>query len=112
MQTPPKNLLLVQSVHFHKSEQEIVEFVHLNTITGVLITCETITYKAGEPATSHIIFHHFKARTGWCVHMTWRNGFSLRRRTLLWQKLPSDCKEKLASFQQHVIELKKRTNTS
>jgi hypothetical protein len=64
--------------------------------TEVLITCETTKYKARELAKSHnITQHNFKASTGWCVQMMWKNRFSLCRRTSLCQKLPADFEEKL-----------------
>ncbi|KAJ8403318.1 hypothetical protein AAFF_G00355350 [Aldrovandia affinis] len=48
----------------------------------------------------------FKASFGWCRRMMRRNGLSLRRRTSLAQRLPSDFREKLLSYQRYVIQVK------
>jgi hypothetical protein len=58
----------------------------------------------------NIACQEFKASTGWCVQMMQRNRLSLRQRTSLCQKLPSDFEEKLLAFQKHVIGLQKANN--
>jgi hypothetical protein len=95
---------------FQELEKEVVEFVRLNRKTGVPITREIIKYKARELCKSHITQHHFKASTGWCVRMTRRNGFSLRKRTSLCHRLPADFEEKLVAFQRHVIGVRKKAH--
>jgi hypothetical protein len=92
---------------FQELQKEVVEFLRFKRNTGVPITRETIKYKVRELCNSHITQHHFKASTGWCVRMMRRNGFSLRRKTLLCHSLPADFEEKLVAFQRHVIGLRK-----
>uniref|UniRef100_A0A672FD58 DDE-1 domain-containing protein n=1 Tax=Salarias fasciatus TaxID=181472 RepID=A0A672FD58_SALFA len=50
----------------------------------------------------------FKASLGWCKRMMRRNGLALRRKTSLAQRLPSDFREKLLSYQRYVLGLRKK----
>ena len=49
----------------------------------------------------------FKASVGWCRRFMRRNLLSVRRRTHITQKLPSDFEDKLISFQRYIIKLRK-----
>lgn len=49
----------------------------------------------------------FRASRGWVERMMRRNGFSLRRRTTICQKLPGDFDDKLVAFQKYVIGLRR-----
>uniref|UniRef100_A0A671NPD7 HTH CENPB-type domain-containing protein n=1 Tax=Sinocyclocheilus anshuiensis TaxID=1608454 RepID=A0A671NPD7_9TELE len=76
---------------------------------GLSITRAVIQLKALEIAKElGIPPTEFKASLGWCRRMMRRNGFSLRRRKSLAQRLPSDFMEKLLSFQHYVIGLRKK----
>jgi hypothetical protein len=73
MKSTQKSFSGLKHRYFQELKHEITEFVHLRRKTGVLITYETIKYRAQE----------------------------LRRNSLC-QKLPPDF-EKAAALQQHVI---------
>lgn len=71
---------------------------------GMPISRAVIQLKAVEIAKElNIPTADFKASLGWCKRMMRRNGLTLRRRTSLAQRLPSDFGEKLLSFQRYVI---------
>ena len=59
-----------------------------------------------------VSYTHLKASFGWIRQMMRRNGFALRRRTSLAQKLPSDYEEKLLHYQRFVINLCNKHNYS
>jgi hypothetical protein len=42
-----------------------------------LMTYEVINIKHRILLKSHIMWHQFKSSTYWCVHVMWRNGFTL-----------------------------------
>jgi hypothetical protein len=48
----------------------------------------------------------FKASNGWVVKFMCRKGLSLRQRTTLAQKLPTDYVENLIACQRHIINLR------
>lgn len=74
-------------------------------------TRDAIQLKALELAHNmNIPRREFKASIGWCRRMMRRNGFSLRRRTSLAQRLPKDCEEKLVAYQRFIIKLRKQHN--
>ncbi|KAJ8412737.1 hypothetical protein AAFF_G00116880 [Aldrovandia affinis] len=73
------------------------------------ITRAVIQLKALEIAKDlNIPPTEFKASFGWCRRMMRRNGLSLRSRTSLAQRLPSDFREKLLPYQRYVIKLRKK----
>lgn len=94
---------------FIELERTVVEYVREKRNEGLPITVEVIKMKALEVATTlKIVRADFRASRGWCVRMMRRSGLSLRRRTSLAQKLPSDFAEKLTEFQRYVINLRKK----
>lgn len=94
---------------FDAVDERVVAFVCEKRAEGMPISREILKLKGLEIATAlDIPRTEFKASTGWCVRMMRRAGFSLRRRTSLAQRLPSDFSEKLIKFQQYVIRLRKQ----
>lgn len=92
---------------FQEIEKQVVDFVKVQRANGMPISCEAIQYKAREIAkTFNLTQRDFKASRGWCVRMMRRNGFCLRRRTSLCQKLPADFEEKLVAYQRYIIRLR------
>lgn len=79
---------------------------------GLPVTREALMLKAREIATHKGL--QFKASRGWCEKFMKRQCLSLRRRTTICQKLPSDYEDKLVQYQRHVIQLrlKKRYHLS
>lgn len=49
----------------------------------------------------------FRASRGWVEHVMRRNGFSLRRRTTICQKLLTDFEENLTAFQRYVMKVRR-----
>jgi hypothetical protein len=54
----------------------------------------------------------FKASRGWCEKFMKRKILSLRRKTKISQKLPSEFETKLTEFQRFIIGLHRRNNYS
>ena len=50
----------------------------------------------------------FKASPGWCTRFMKRNGYSIRARTKIAQKLPKEYADKITSFQRYVIRQRLR----
>ena len=88
-----------KQVHFQELEAEIAEFVCLERKIGSPVACETVKYKTWELGETHITWHYFNVSMGSREHIMRMNGFSLRRRSLLYQTLPGNFEEKLVSFQ-------------
>ena len=96
-----------QSGRFIEVDRRVFEYVREKRSEGMPITRAVIQFKALEIA-RELNITGFKASLGWCRRMMRRNGLSLRRRTSLAQRLPSDFGEKLLSFQRFVINLRKK----
>lgn len=89
-------------------EEEVCEFVRSERCRGFAVTADAIQMKALEIATRMQIPRTvFRASRGWVERMMRRNGFSLRRRTTICQKLPADFEEKLTAFQRYVMKLRR-----
>ncbi|KAJ8362614.1 hypothetical protein AAFF_G00365480 [Aldrovandia affinis] len=98
-----------QSGRFQEIDKRVCEYVTEKRNDGMPITRAVIQLKALEIAKDlNIPPTEFKASFGWCRRMMRRNGLSLRRRTSLAQRLPSDFREKLLSYQRYVIKLRKK----
>lgn len=91
-------------------EKELCEFVRSERCSGFAVTADAMQTKALEIATRmNIPSAVFRASRGWVERMMKRNGFSLRRRTTICQKLPLDYEDKLVKFQQYVMELRRKS---
>lgn len=75
---------------------------------GMPVSQNAIRIKAIRIArTQNVPREQFKASMGWCKKFMQRFGLSLRRRTTIAQKLPSDYTDKLIEYQKYVINLRK-----
>ncbi|KAJ8362613.1 hypothetical protein AAFF_G00365470 [Aldrovandia affinis] len=109
MQIVREKLIAVRSGRFQEIDKRVCEYVTEKRNDGMPITRAVIQLKALEIAKDlNIPPTEFKASFGWCRRMMRRNGLSLRRRTSLAQRLPSDFREKLLSYQRYVIKLRKK----
>uniref|UniRef100_A0AAQ5X707 HTH CENPB-type domain-containing protein n=1 Tax=Amphiprion ocellaris TaxID=80972 RepID=A0AAQ5X707_AMPOC len=98
-----------QSGRFQELDRRVCAYVDEKRKDGMPISRAVIQLKAMEIAKElNIPTADFKASLGWCKRMMRRNGLTLRRRTSLAQRLPSDFGEKLLSFQRYVINLRKK----
>uniref|UniRef100_A0A668A962 HTH CENPB-type domain-containing protein n=1 Tax=Myripristis murdjan TaxID=586833 RepID=A0A668A962_9TELE len=98
-----------QSGRFQELDRRVCAYVDERRKDGMPISRAVIQLKAVEIAKElNIPTADFKASLGWCKRMMRRNGLTLRRRTSLAQRLPSDFGEKLLSFQRYVINLRKK----
>lgn len=97
-----------QSGRFEEIDRRVCQYVTEKRQDGMPVTRAIIQLKALEIAKElNIPPAEFKASLGWVKRMMRRNGLSLRRRTSLAQRLPSDFEDKLLSFQRHIIKLRK-----
>lgn len=92
-------------------ENEVSDFVRERRRNALRVTAEIIQRKANEVARSQNLTRlDFRASRGWVDKFMKRQGFSLRRRTTICQKLPGDFEEKLVNYQKFVISLRKEFN--
>lgn len=85
-----------QSGRFQELDRRVCAYVDEKRKDGMPISRAVIQLKAVEIAKElNIPTADFKASLGWCKRMMRRNGLTLRRRTSLAQRLPSDFGEKL-----------------
>jgi len=97
--------------HFLELEKELVCWVREKRQGGFGIStnvmsqgqtyCKEIWTRGGKK---------FRASKHWCYRFMERNGFSIRRRTTVAQKLPKDYKDKLINFQRFIISKRKQHN--
>ena len=88
-------------------EQKVVLWVRERRAAGIGVSTKDIRMKALQIARTIGGLSDFKASVGWCRRFMRRNLLSLRRRTHIAQKLPSDFEDKLISFQRYIIKLRK-----
>lgn len=92
-------------------EEEVCEFVRSERCSGFAVTADAIQVKAMEIASRMQIPRAvFRASRGWVERTMRRNGFSLRRRTTICQKLPGDFDDKLIAFQKYVLGLRREND--
>ena len=81
-------------------DREVLEFVLERWKNGLPVTSDIIREKVNEVARAQNIQRHvFKASCGCVDRFMRRSGLSLRRRTAICQKLPTDFEEKLVNLQ-------------
>ncbi len=90
-------------------EKELVNYILESRSAGLAVATAVVRIKAKEIARQRGITD-FKASPGWCFRFLRRHNISIRRRTHISQKLPSDYDDKLLSFQKFVIQTRKRLN--
>lgn len=90
-------------------EAGLAEFIQERRDRGHAVSTEMAQMEALRLAkVQGIPFNQFRASRGWFHRFMKRQGFSIRRRTTLCQRLPDAYEEKLLSFQRYVIDLRKR----
>lgn len=92
-------------------DDAVARFVVERRASALPVTRQILQLKALEEAKNQGI-GNFKASFGWCRRFMIRNGFSLRRRTTICQKLPADFDQKLVSFQRYIMQLRKKNQYS
>lgn len=92
-------------------EDELAAFVRDTRTNGLCVTATLIRKKAHEIARrTGIALVAFKASRSWVDRFMRHQGFSLRRRTSICQKLPLAFEQKLIEFQRYVIDLRTRNH--
>lgn len=93
---------------FTEIDQVVLQWILEQREKGFPVSRRAIKVKAlREARNRNIPQTDFKASYGWCRRLMRRSGLSLRRRTTIAQKLPT---EKLIQYQKHVIKLRKLHN--
>ena len=83
-------------------EQDLMAWITEKRNNGLAILPAMVRLKALEmskDAKYEITAGQFKASNHWCQRFMKRNGLSLRQKTTLAQRLPSDYEEKIVQFQ-------------
>lgn len=90
-------------------EAEVAEFIREERKNGFSVTCDGIREKANAVAKRLDIPRNvFRASRGWVQRFMKRQGFSIRRRTTICQKLPQDFEQKVINFQRYVTDLRRK----
>lgn len=93
---------------FPEVEKELLVYVEKLRNSGCAVSVEMLQFEARRIATANgVSIASFKASRGWISRFMRRNDLSIRRRTTLCQRLPTDYEEKVVSFHRHVIEKRK-----
>lgn len=91
----------------HEVETALAEFVRTQRAAALPVTTEVLQAKARELSRERgLTPKDFKASRGWLQKFMKRFGFSLRRRTSITEKLPSDFEEKPIAFQRYVLRMR------
>ena len=88
-------------------EQDLMAWITEKRNNGLAILPAMVRLKALEmskDAKYEITAGQFKASNHWCQRFMKRNGLSLRQKTTLAQRLPSDYEEKIVQFQRFIIK--------
>lgn len=84
-------------------DKQVLAYTEELRNNGYSISYEMLQLKAQEVArTQNIPRAQFKASRGWVIRFMRRNGLSVRRRTTICQKLPTDYTEKVVCFHRFV----------
>lgn len=94
---------------FTEVDKRVCQYVTSLRQQGLPVTRHILQMKALE-ISGELNIQDFKASFGWMRRMMRRNGFTLRRRTSIAQKLPTDFEEKLIEYQRFIIGLRKQCN--
>lgn len=103
-----------QRPRFHALEERLAAWITDKRVNGLIITRTAIRIRALNlmkmPEFAQKAPKDFVASAGWCDRFMRRNNFTVRARTKLAQKLPSELEDKVEAFQRHVIRLRKEKN--
>ena len=97
--------------HWPELENELYQWVIAKRQNGYIVSRNTIKIQAlkwsnSNPQTSH----NFKASSSWCTRFMERKDLVIRQKTKISQKLPCELENKITSFQQYIIKLRKSHN--
>jgi len=97
------------SAHFPELEAELLQWVTDRRLQGYGISTSELRLKGLHLAkkTNNSNFH---ASVAWSYAFLKRHHLSIRRRTHIAQKLPSDYEDQLTNFQSFIIGLRKKNN--
>ena len=84
---------------FVREEKELKDWLLSLRQNGYIVTRGAIRLKAKELITNP----SFKASAGWCTRFMRRNDLTIRQKTKISQKLPTDLEDKITSFQRFII---------
>lgn len=97
---------------FPQQRGRAAQLGHGTQIQGYGVSTAEIHIRALKIAKKDPKARYFKASTDWCYFFLKRHNLSIRRRTLISQKLPEDYEEKLYNFQSFVIKMRMRNRYS
>ena len=95
--------------HWPELEEQLVKWIDENRLSGFVVTRNEIMLKARSLAKKNKIVG-FTGSISWCSRFMKRNGFVLRMKTKISQKLPADLEDKITNFQSFVIKLRRQHN--
>ena len=108
----PKNKCCTKSrngAKFPQIDTHVCTFIDQKRNDGLGVSRSLIRLEALRVARQLGISEtEFKASPGWCTRFMNRNGYSIRTRTKIAQKLPKEFAEKITSFQRYIIRLRLR----
>ena len=98
------------ATHYPELEKELAIWVAEKRQAGGAVSTNVICLKAKLIAQKSGLGEKFRATKSWCYRFMERQGFSVRRRTTVAQKLPKDYEDKLVNFQRFIIAKRKQHN--
>lgn len=112
LETMPKSKKALRrgTASFPEIEQTLYDYITDIRKNGYIVTRAGIRLEAMKLLKKRNYANSsFRASSGWCTRFMKRYGLSLRQRTKIAQKLPSDLEEKIIQFQRFVIQKRKET---
>ena len=109
----PKNKCCTKArtgAKFPQIDKQVCTFIDQKRNDGLGVSRSLIRLEALRIARQLGISEtEFKASPGWCTRFMNRNGYSIRTRTKIAQKLPKEFADKITNFQRYIIRLRLRT---
>jgi len=102
-----KQAQLGSSAHYPDVEKQLLAWVEKRRDSGIAVSTVELRMEARRLASLSESTNDFKVSVRWAHGFLRRHHLSIRRRTHIAQKLPSDFEDKLIEFQRYII--KKRT---
>jgi hypothetical protein len=97
------------SAHFPELEEELLQWITDCRLQGYGVSTAKLGFK-GLHLAKKTNNANFRASLAWSYAFLKRHNLSIRRRTHIAQKLPSDYEDQLTKFQSYIIGLRKKTN--
>ena len=107
---PDKRANRYGAAHYPELEKELAIWVAEKRQAGGAVSTNVICLKAKLIAQKSGLGEKFRATKSWCYRFMERQGFSVRCRTTVAQKLPKDYEDKLVNFQRFIITKRKQHN--